>query len=62
MSSLGFSVDEEKQFSMAVQDVSVEFAKQMKNEHLSDLDTDKLIAFRIFRVDPEFIEALRRKG
>jgi hypothetical protein len=62
MQSLGFTVDEEKQFSMAVQDVSLEFAKQMKNEHLSDLDTDKLIAFRIFRVGSAFIEALRAEG
>ena len=30
---------------MAVLDVSLEFAKQMKNEHLSALDADKLIAF-----------------
>ena len=43
---------------MAVQDVSLEFAKQMKNEHLSDLDADKLIAFRIFRVDSAFIQAI----
>jgi len=62
MQTLGFSVDEEKQFSMAVQDVSFEFAKQMKNEHLSDLDADKLIAFRIFRVDSAFIHALRDEG
>jgi len=62
MHSLGFSVDEEKQFTMAVQDVSLDFARQMKNEHLSDLDTDKLIAFRIFRVDSEFIRALRAEG
>jgi hypothetical protein len=62
MQSLGFPVDEEKQFSMAVQDVSLDFAKQMKSEHLSDLDTDKLIAFRIFRVDSEFIQALRAEG
>jgi hypothetical protein len=62
MHVLGFSVDDEKQFSMAVMDVSVEFAKQMKNEHLSDLDADKLIAFRIFRVDSAFIEALRGEG
>ena len=62
MQSLGFPVDEEKQFSMAVQDVSLEFAKQMKNEHLSDLDADKLVAFRIFRVDSAFIEALRAEG
>jgi hypothetical protein len=62
MQALGFSVDDEKQFTMAVQDVSLEFAKQMKNEHLSNLDTDKLIAFRIFRVDSAFIDALRAEG
>lgn len=62
MHSLGFPVDDEKQFAMAVQDVSLDFAKQMKNEHLSNLDTDKLIAFRIFRVDSAFIEALRAEG
>ena len=62
MQALGFSMDDEKQFSMAVMDVSLEFARQMKNEHLSDLDADKLIAFRIFRVDAAFIEALRAEG
>lgn len=62
MQSLGFSVDDEKQFSMAVQDVSLAFAKEMKGEHLSDLDADKLTAFRIFRVDSAFIEALRAEG
>jgi hypothetical protein len=59
MKSLGFDVDEDKQFSMAIQDVSVEFARQMKGERLSDLDSDKLIAFRIFRVDSQFIHELR---
>jgi hypothetical protein len=62
MNSLGFPVDEEKQFAMAVQDVSLEFAKQMKDENLSDLDSDKLISFRIFRVDSKFIEDLRTEG
>jgi len=62
MSVLGFSMDDEKQFSMAVMDVNLEFARQMKNEHLSDLDADKLIAFRIFRVEAAFIEALRAEG
>jgi hypothetical protein len=62
MQSLGFSIDDEKQFSMAVMDVGLEFARQMKTEHLSDLDADKLIAFRIFRVDSAFIEALRAEG
>jgi hypothetical protein len=73
MQALGFSLDgkgddrdgdkdNERQFSMAVMDVTLDFAKQMKNEHLSGLDTDKLIAFRIFSVDSAFIEELRAEG
>ena len=63
MRSLGFPLDdEEKQYTMAVQDVSLAFARQMKDEHLSGLDTDKLIAFRIFGVDAKFIEELRAAG
>jgi hypothetical protein len=62
MKALGFDIDEEKQFSTAVQDVSIDFARQMKAEHLSDLDTDKLIAFRIFGVDSQFIHELRAEG
>ena len=62
MQSIGFPVDDEKQFSMAVQDVSLEFARQMKNEHLSDLDTERLISFRIFNVNAQFIEDLRTAG
>ena len=62
MRKLDFSIDEDKQYSMAVQDVSLEFARQMRNEHLSDLDADKLIAFRIFGVNSAFIEELRSSG
>jgi len=62
MQALGFSVDEEKQYNMAVQDVSLEFVKEMKNERLTDLDADKLIEFRIFNVNKEFIEDLRASG
>ena len=62
MRKLDFDVDDEKQYSMAVQDVSLEFARQMRDEHLTDLDADKLIAFRIFRVDSAFIEDLRAAG
>jgi len=62
MSAIGFPVDDEKQFSMAVMDVTLDFAKQMKSEHLSGLDTDKLIAFRIFGVNSEFIQAIRAEG
>lgn len=62
MQALGFSWDDEKQFDLAVMDVGLEFAKQMKGEHLSNLDADKLIAFRIFGVDSSFLEALRAEG
>jgi hypothetical protein len=62
MEKLGFPIDDEKQFGMAVEDVSLEFARQMKGEHLSNLDTDKLVAFRIFRVDSAFIAEVRSAG
>jgi hypothetical protein len=62
MRKIGFPVDEEKQYGMAVQDVSLEFARQMSQEHLTDLNTDKLVAFRIFHVDSAFIEEMRAAG
>jgi hypothetical protein len=62
MTALGFSVEPDKIFGMAVQDVSLDFAKEMKNENLSGLDTDKLIAFRIFNVNSQFIKELRAEG
>jgi len=62
MQSLGFRVDDDEQYSMAVQDVSLEFARRMKGEHLTNLDTGKLIAFRIFKVDSQFIADIRAAG
>lgn len=63
MRSLGFTgIDDEKQFAMAVHDVSLEFARLMKAEKLSGLDSDKLIALRIFAVSPQFIRELRAEG
>lgn len=63
MNTLGFTgIDEEKQFAMAVHDISVEFAKTMQAERLSGLDTDKLFAFRIHGVTPQFIRDMRAAG
>lgn len=62
MQTLGFPVNEDEQYAMAVQDVSLEFARQMKGEHLADLDTGKLIAFRIFNVNSQFIADIRAAG
>ena len=62
MGAVGFKIDSEKQMNMAMFDVSVAFAKEMKNLNLKNLDTDKLIAFRIFGVDSKFIQAIRAEG
>ena len=56
MKSLGFEViDGDKQWTMAIHDVSLKFARDIKAENLQGLDTDKLVAFKIHGVIPEFI-------
>jgi len=63
MDALGFDdIDDDKQFAMAIHDVSLEFARAMKAEKLDGLDTDKLLAFRIFNVDSKFIREMRGAG
>jgi hypothetical protein len=63
MQAIGFSgVDEEKQFAMAIQDVTLAFANEIQNEHLQGVDTDKLMAFKIFGVNAAFIQELRAAG
>jgi len=63
MQKLGFDgIDADRQFAMAIHDVTTEFARTMKAEKLDGLDTDKLIAFRIFDVTPAFIDELRAAG
>ena len=63
MKTLGFTgIDDDKQYTMAIMDVSLSFAREMKDQHLRGLDTDKLIEFRIFNVDSKFIQELRSAG
>jgi hypothetical protein len=62
MKALGFDLDDETQYTMAVMDVSLAFAGQMKNEKLEDLDAHRLVEFRIFNVTTEFIDGLRSAG
>jgi hypothetical protein len=63
MAALGFNdIDDDKQFAMAVHDVSIAYAKEMKARNLERLDTDKLLAFRIFRITDAFIRDLRAEG
>jgi len=61
MSALGFSVDPDKQFGMAVQDVSLDFAKEMKTQNLHNLDTDKLIGVPDFGVDSKIYSGHSRR-
>src|SRR5437899_126655 len=63
MKSLGFEkIDGDKQFAMAIHDVSLKFVREIKAENLQGLDLDKLIAFRIHGVSPEFIGQLQKLG
>jgi hypothetical protein len=63
MAAIGFTgVEENKQFAMAIHDVSLDYARQMKAEKLANLDTDKLLAFRIFDVTSQFIREMRAAG
>jgi hypothetical protein len=63
MSAIGFEgIDDDRQFAMAVHDVSLAFAKAIKAEKLSGLTTDTLLAFRIHGVTPQFIDELRTAG
>jgi len=62
MQQLGILVDGPKQYRMAVMDVSLKFTRQMKAEHLTGLDADRLVEFRIHNVDTAFIAYLRAAG
>jgi len=63
MKALGFErIDEDRQWAMAIHDVSLKFAQDIKAQNLQGLDTDKLIAFKIHGVTPEFIAGIRSAG
>src|SRR2546425_3661537 len=63
MKSLGFErIDGDKQWAMAIHDVSLKFARDIKAQNLQSLDTDKLIACKLHGVTPEFIEGIRSAG
>src|SRR5438094_649927 len=63
MKALGFErIDEDRQWAMAIHDVSLKFAQDIKAQNLQGLDTDKLIAFKIHGVTSEFIAGIRSAG
>jgi hypothetical protein len=63
MAAAGFpGVEDDKQVGLALNDVSLAFAKEMKAQGLEDLDLRTLRAFRTHSVDLDFIKALRAPG
>lgn len=62
MKTLGFDGVAKDQMAFAIHDVSLTFARDMKNENLQDLDANKLLAFRIHGVTQRFIEGLKAAG
>lgn len=63
MAAAGFpGVEQEKQLGLALNDVSVAFAREMKAANLENLDLRKLTAFRVHKVDMAYIKALRAQG
>lgn len=62
MSALGLGGVEDDQIAFAIHDVSLSFAREMKNENLKDLTSDKLLAFRIHGVTPQQVKQLRAAG
>ena len=62
MKALGFGGVEGKQIHFAMHDVSLSFARDMKNANLQNLETDKLLAFRIHGVSRKFIDELQAAG
>ena len=63
MAAAGFpGVEEDKQLGLALNDVSLAFAKEMKTQGFNDLDLRNLRAFRIHHVDLAYIKALQAQG
>lgn len=62
MRGLGYTLDDEKLYSMAILDVSREFVRQLDALGYSRLDLDQLLGLRIHGADPAFIRELKQLG
>jgi hypothetical protein len=64
MAALGFPgiSDDNKQLAFALHNVSLQFARDVKQTGVQGLDTDKLLAFGIFGVSPTFINDVKSAG
>ena len=62
VAAMGYALDDEKLYSMAVLDVSREFVRQLDALGYSRLDLDQLVSLRIHGADPAFIRELKALG
>src|SRR2546427_6523487 len=62
MLGLGYALDDEKVYSMAVLDVSREFVRQLDALGYSRLGLDDLLSLRIHGADPAFIREVKDLG
>ena len=63
MAALGFpGVEEDKQLGMALSDVSLAFAKEMRELKIHDLDLRALRSFRVHKIDTAYVKSLRGEG
>ena len=62
MRGLGYALDGEKLYSMAVLDVSREFVRQLDALGYSRLELDQLLSLRIHGADPAFIRQVKDLG
>ena len=62
MRGLGYTVDDEKLYSMAILDVSREFVRQLDGLGYSRLELDQLLSLRIHGADPAFIREVKDLG
>lgn len=62
MGSIGFEVEEKNLYGMALADVTVRYAQDMKDAGLQGLDAQRFIAMRVHGVSLDFVEALHAAG
>ena len=62
MRGLGYVLDDEKLYSMAILDVSREFVRQLDALGYARLELDDLLSLRIHGADPTFIREVKELG
>lgn len=63
MAALGFpGVEEERQLSMALSDISLAFAREIQGLKIDGMDLRRLRAFRVHKIDAAFVKAIRAEN